>query len=89
MLFHYLFLRGGLNRFHSPDLADMRDALLDEDQDGPDGGSADIAPRMVLRQHRKPDRLMAHGAGQWNRPGPQKPPVRPDRRVGAIRGQRA
>ena len=49
-------------------------------------GSADIAPRMTLPRHRKPDRVTGQGSGQWNRPGPQKPPMRPTRRAGAVRG---
>ena len=47
MFLHYLYRQTGLNHFHSTDLADMRRALLDEDQDGPDGGSADVTGRLA------------------------------------------
>lgn len=43
MLLRYLYVQTGLNHFHSTDLGDMRRALLDEDEDGPDGGSPDAA----------------------------------------------
>ena len=39
MLFQLLFQNTGMSCLHSPDLSDMRQALLDEDDDGPDGGS--------------------------------------------------
>ena len=45
MFMRYLYTQTGLNHFHSTDLADMRRALLDEDDDEPDGGSADVSAR--------------------------------------------
>ena len=70
MFLQYLFRQTGLNHFHSTDLADMRRALLDEDQDGPDGGSADVTARLAL-----PRRL--------KRPGIAPRPQSPMRRSGA------
>lgn len=48
-MFRYLYHQTGLNHFHSTDLDDMRRALLDEDQDGPDGGCPDAMPGRVTR----------------------------------------
>ena len=39
MFFRYIYKNSGLNRLHSTDLTDMRQALVGEDDDGPDGGS--------------------------------------------------
>lgn len=41
MIQAYLFSRT-TPLLHSPDLEDMRRAILDEDDDGPDGGCPDI-----------------------------------------------
>lgn len=75
MLFRYLYTQTGLNRFHSADLGDMRRALLDEDQDGPDGGSADISVQPARRQHRVSGRPVKRWAGRRSlgapRPGPE------------------
>lgn len=57
MLMRYLYTQTGLNHFHSTDLDDMRRALLDEDQDGPDGGSADISARPGPQRHPVPGRI--------------------------------
>lgn len=43
MFFRSLYHSTGLNRFHSTDLTDMQDAILGEDQDGPDGGTPHVA----------------------------------------------
>ena len=40
MFFHYIYRHSAINRMHSPDLTDMRRAILEEDDDGPDGGFA-------------------------------------------------
>ncbi|MCZ0962753.1 hypothetical protein [Paracoccus benzoatiresistens] len=53
----YIYVQTGLNHFHSTDLNDMRSALLDEDQDGPDGGSADIVTRPRPHYHPVPARI--------------------------------
>lgn len=37
-MFRVIFMTTGLRWLHSPDLRDMRTALLLEDDDGPDGG---------------------------------------------------
>lgn len=91
MLFRYFFMQTGLNPFHSPDLADMRRALLDDDQDGPDGGSADIAPRTAASagkaRHRMTHRATGHAIGPRNRPRPQQPSGQPGRRSATVRGQ--
>jgi hypothetical protein len=50
MIFRVLYTQTGLNRFHSTDLADMREAILEEDQDGPDGGSPHVALPSVRRK---------------------------------------
>ena len=70
MFLQYLYHRTGLNHFHSTDLADMRRTLLDEDQDGPDGGSADVTARLA-----PPRRLRRHGIARR--------PQSPTRRSGA------
>ncbi len=57
MLLRYLYMQTGLNHFHSTDLADMRRALLDEDQDGPDGGSADVTLGSVPPRRQPPARI--------------------------------
>ena len=56
MLMRYLYVQTGLNHFHSTDLADMRRALVDEDQDGPDGGSSDVTARMAPPRRQAPGR---------------------------------
>lgn len=52
MIFRLVFLTGGLRLMHSPDLDDMRRALLeeDEDHDGPDGGAPHARPRLRRRR---------------------------------------
>ncbi|MCE8506939.1 hypothetical protein KBY28_00605 [Ruegeria pomeroyi] len=37
-MFRLVFMTTGLRWLHSPDLGDMRRAILSEDDDGPDGG---------------------------------------------------
>lgn len=44
MFFHSLYKTSGYNPMHSPDLTDMRRAILDDDDDGPDGGTLGSAP---------------------------------------------
>lgn len=55
MFLRYLYVKTGLNHFHSTDLTDMRQALLDEDRDDNDGDSADVTARMVPPQRLAPD----------------------------------
>ncbi|GAB5438341.1 hypothetical protein [Falsiruegeria mediterranea] len=47
MFFPFVYRRASLNPMHSPDLTDMRRAILEEDDDGPDGG-------FYLSQHADP-----------------------------------
>ncbi|MBE1282635.1 MAG: hypothetical protein GJ676_04925 [Rhodobacteraceae bacterium] len=44
MFLRILYRNTGLSRLHSADLTDMRRALVDEDDDGPDGGSPFVQP---------------------------------------------
>lgn len=37
-MFRMVFMTTGLRWLHSTDLGDMRNAILSEDDDGPDGG---------------------------------------------------
>ena len=60
MFFHYIYRHSAINRMHSPDLTDMRRAILDEDDDGPDGGF--VAPR--------PDGQRASDVPRANAPRP-------------------
>ncbi|MBO9450009.1 hypothetical protein J7426_07070 [Tropicibacter sp. R16_0] len=38
MFLPFVFRSSSINPMHSPDLTDMRRAILEEDDDGPDGG---------------------------------------------------
>ncbi|MCL6283899.1 hypothetical protein M3P21_10190 [Ruegeria sp. 2012CJ41-6] len=38
-MFGFLDMKQVVNMLHSTDLVDMRDAILSDDEDGPDGGS--------------------------------------------------
>lgn len=38
-MFRQLYTQTGLKYFHSTDLSDMQRAIVEEDDDGPDGGS--------------------------------------------------
>ena len=56
MFFQYVYRNSALNRMHSPDLTDMRRAILEEDDDGPDGGGlrpdhAGVYPPRLSLQH--------------------------------------
>ena len=42
MVFRFLYLNTGLRHFHSANVTDMRKAISDEDQDGPEGGTPHI-----------------------------------------------
>ncbi|WP_164932879.1 hypothetical protein [Tropicibacter alexandrii] len=53
MIFNLVFQTSGLRLMHSADLDDMRRAIADEDDDGPDGGSPHAAP------HPEHDRAVA------------------------------
>ena len=50
MIYGYFLRRSSLRLMHSPDLDDMRRAIGEEDQDGPDGGSPDIRPLAPVRR---------------------------------------
>lgn len=48
MFFRFLYLNSVSSRMHSTDLSDMKSAILEEeDQDGPDGGSADCSVHLT------------------------------------------
>jgi len=66
MFFRFAFLHTGLNRFHSTDLHDMRDAILNEDQDGPDGGSPHIDKSTLNRKAVSGDMDEAQAQAQDN-----------------------
>jgi len=60
MFFQMVYKTSGLHRMHSPDLTDMRRAILEEDDDGPDGGcirfplTNRISPALSQRDMRRP-----------------------------------
>ncbi|WP_168797905.1 hypothetical protein [Pacificoceanicola onchidii] len=41
-MFTFVFRNSGLRLMHSPDLDDMRRAMEDDDQAGPDGGTPHV-----------------------------------------------
>ncbi len=50
MIFGYFYRNTALGLMHSRDLDDMRRAIGEEDQDGPDGGSPHVNMRHVARK---------------------------------------
>lgn len=72
MFFRYVYLKTGLRRFHSTDLTDMQDAILGEDQDGPDGGT----PHVAMLPARRERRVRPRGARREGRAG-MPYPIRP------------
>lgn len=48
-MYGFLYMNNGVRLFHSSDLEDMRDALLSDDDDGPDGGVAIAHPKTAQR----------------------------------------
>ncbi|MFA3917654.1 hypothetical protein [Ruegeria hyattellae] len=49
-MFGFLDMKQAVNMVHSTDLDDMRDAILRDDEDGPDGGSPCAREEEVRRQ---------------------------------------
>lgn len=52
MFFRMIYKNTGLSYLHSSDLDDMRNALLIEDDDGPDGGSPCVTETPANRNAR-------------------------------------
>ncbi|WP_152449345.1 MULTISPECIES: hypothetical protein [unclassified Roseivivax] len=52
MFVSFLYRNSGLSRMHSLDLEDMKQAISEEDHDGPDGGSPH-ADRQRPDRHRR------------------------------------
>lgn len=49
-MFPQVYQLTGLRYFHSTDLRDMRKAILEDEEDGPDGGSPHVNQQQAQRQ---------------------------------------
>lgn len=52
-MFAFLGQMPAVRMMHSPDIDDMRRALTDEDDDGPDGGAPNVAALPIQNRRRK------------------------------------
>ena len=50
MIFNFALRTSATRVMHSPDLDDMRRAIVDEDQDGPDGGDPDVRRLRLVKR---------------------------------------
>lgn len=53
MPFRFFFVNTGLNRFHSVDVNDMREAILGDEDDGPEAGASHLNRQIPGRSGRQ------------------------------------